>query len=624
MVTSTDENTPLIVSESRNYLSTNSREDLEGTTQHLLEADTDDESISALQKDDPTCQLDLVKVPSISTGFSIDPGLERVSSAATVPVSEENIEAQDGPPSRSMFANHFINVTPTKFAWIFGGIQIGYFIGFFDATFMASSHPVITSEFHASNSASWLTTAFLLTSTALLPLSGRISDTIGRKPVYIFSIVVFFITTAWCGLAQSIGSFVLARAFCGLGAGGVFSMGMIISSDTVRLEYRGIYQSIINMTLGVGGALGYAGGGFLCDHLGWRGAFYIQLPFIFAYLLIAVWTTPDDLGRIDPKDETRSLRQLLKRIDLTGSFLLTVGLTALLVGLNLGGNVFSWSHPLVVFSLVLAAVMAVVIPIYESKVDRPVLPIRLLTKAPHAYIIFSNFFGGLAINSIMFNVPLFFQAVKSESATDSGLHLLWASFGITFTSVANGFLITYFNRLKPFALLGATLMFLGGFTTTALTFVDLPYAITIAFLALASVGQGFVFPTYTVSILAVNKQEDQASSVTTLSLCRNLGYVMGTSVSSLVLQNALRIRLDQVVTEPNKQRIIEIARKSVEDIITLDPMHRGQVIQAYNTSLRITFLSATIWGSIMLLLTIMVKLPRLRRTEKELEEEETD
>ncbi|GAM34525.1 hypothetical protein TCE0_015f02164 [Talaromyces pinophilus] len=622
MVTSADENTPLIVSGSRNYLSTN--EDHEDATRHLLEADTDDDSISALQKDDPTCQLDLVKVPSISTGFAIDPGLERVSSAATVHVSEENIESQDGAPSRSMFANHFINVTPTKFAWIFGGIQIGYFIGFFDATFMASSHPVITSEFHASNSASWLTTAFLLTSTALLPLSGRISDTIGRKPVYIFSIVVFFITTAWCGLAQSIGSFILARAFCGLGAGGVFSMGMIISSDTVRLEYRGIYQSIINMTLGVGGALGYAGGGFLCDHLGWRGAFYIQLPFIFAYLLIAIWTTPDDLGRIDPKDETRSLRQLLKRIDLTGSFLLTVGLTALLVGLNLGGNVFSWSHPLVVFSLVLAAVMAVVIPIYESKVDRPVLPIRLLTKAPHAYIIFSNFFGGLAINSIMFNVPLFFQAVKSESATDSGLHLLWASFGITFTSVANGFLITYFNSLKPFALLGATLMFLGGFTTTALTFVDLPYAITIAFLALASVGQGFVFPTYTVSILAVNKQEDQASSVTTLSLWRNLGYVMGTSVSSLVLQNALRIRLYQVVTEPNKQRIIEIARKSVEDIVTLDPMHRGQVIQAYNTSLRITFLSATIWGSIMLLLTIMVKLPRLRRNEKELEEEETD
>ncbi|KAF4955658.1 hypothetical protein F66182_18367, partial [Fusarium sp. NRRL 66182] len=195
------------------------------------------------------------------------------------------------------------------------------------------------------------------------------------------------------------------------------------------------------------------------------------------------------------------------------------------------------------------------------------MPIRLLTKAPHAYIIFSNFFGGLAVNSIMFNVPLFFQAVKSESATESGLHLLFASFGITFASVATGFLITYFNRLKPFALLGAALMFLGGFTTTALTFVDLPYAITIAFLATASVGQGFVFPTYTVSILAVNKQEDQASSVTTLSLWRNLGYVMGTAVSSLVLQNSLRIRLDRVVTEPNKQRIIEIARKSVEDIV---------------------------------------------------------
>jgi MFS family permease len=88
-------------------------------------------------------------------------------------------------------------------------------------TILASSHPVITSYFNASNSASWLSTAFLLTSTAFQPLFGRISDTMGRKPPFIFTLTVFLLATLWCALAQSMTEFIVARAFCGLGAGGL-------------------------------------------------------------------------------------------------------------------------------------------------------------------------------------------------------------------------------------------------------------------------------------------------------------------------------------------------------------------------------------------------------------------
>ena len=95
----------------------------------------------------------------------------------------------------------------------------------FDSTLMASSHPVITSYFNASNSASWLSTAFLLTSTALQPLFGRVSDTIGRRPLYLSGLLFLAAATAWCALAQSIGSFIVARAFCGFGAAGVLAMG---------------------------------------------------------------------------------------------------------------------------------------------------------------------------------------------------------------------------------------------------------------------------------------------------------------------------------------------------------------------------------------------------------------
>jgi len=127
-------------------------------------------------------------------------------------------------------------VSVARFWVIFGEILATYFLACFDSTIMASSHPVITSYFGASNSASWLSTAFLLTSTSFQPLLGRLSDTLGRKGPYVATMVVFLVATLWCAAAQSMASFIAARAVCGLGAGGMMTMGSITLSDLVPIE----------------------------------------------------------------------------------------------------------------------------------------------------------------------------------------------------------------------------------------------------------------------------------------------------------------------------------------------------------------------------------------------------
>lgn len=127
-------------------------------------------------------------------------------------------------------------VSPARFWFAFALVQASLFIGCFDSTLMASSHPVITSHFKAANSASWLSTSFLLASTAFQPLLGRLSDSLGRKPLFIGSVGVLALATAWCGLATSLESFIVARAFCGLGAGGSMALGSIITSDLVPIE----------------------------------------------------------------------------------------------------------------------------------------------------------------------------------------------------------------------------------------------------------------------------------------------------------------------------------------------------------------------------------------------------
>lgn len=165
---------------------------------------------------------------------------------------------------------YLAGVSVARFWLIFGGTLTTSFVASFDSTIMFSSHPIITSYFHSSNSASWLSTAFLLTSTSFQPLFGRLSDTIGRKVPYIFTLTVFMLATIWCGASQSMLGFIIARAVCGLGAGGMVVMGSIITSDLIPIEIRGVYQSYINIVAGVGAALGAASGGILADNLGWR------------------------------------------------------------------------------------------------------------------------------------------------------------------------------------------------------------------------------------------------------------------------------------------------------------------------------------------------------------------
>jgi hypothetical protein len=129
------------------------------------------------------------------------------------------------------------NISPGRFWLIYSQVLSVIFIASFDGTIMASSHPVITSYFGAANSASWLSTAFMLTATSIQPLLGRLSDALGRKPLFVGCMGVFILATVGCAAATSIEAFILARALCGIGAGGTMGLGGIIMSDFVPIEY---------------------------------------------------------------------------------------------------------------------------------------------------------------------------------------------------------------------------------------------------------------------------------------------------------------------------------------------------------------------------------------------------
>lgn len=472
---------------------------------------------------------------------------------------------------------HYKNIDARRFYGLFSSVLVAYVLVYFDSFFMASSHPIITSYFNASNAASWLSTVFFLSSTISGPFYGRISDVTGRRTMYLFSLTVFAVTTAWCGLATSIGSFIAARFACGLGAGGVAAMSNIILSDIVKVQFRGIYQSYLNLCFGLGNAMGASLGGLLCERIGWRAAFLIQVPFIIALLLFAIWATPDPLGPSLAKAEGKSITAALATFDIYGALALTLSTSGLILGINLGGSVFKWTHPVVVSALIVFVIASVALVLVERRAERPLLPLHLLSTLPYANLNFGNTLGSMLSATANFNLPIYLQAVKQFSASKSGTLLLSPLIGISVTSVLVGFALARTGKPKIYLSAGVICQ-LAGMVACGLLRESNPTAGIIFMIPWVLVGQGFFFPASTVTTLSLCTSDDQAIVVTTLGLVRSLGNIFGTAFSSSVLQNTLVAFLQNDVTgkRSERDRIIAKVRKSIGAIRELDPKHKQQ------------------------------------------------
>ncbi|OJD10640.1 hypothetical protein AJ78_08407 [Emergomyces pasteurianus Ep9510] len=528
---------------------------------HAHQRNNDDERTPLIRQNSNTCPS-----PSSCDGDSVTTGI----------VCEDKHPTETcGPDHENIHHSHFIDIPPSRFWVVFGCILLSIILSFFDGSILESIHPVISSHFHFANSASWLSTGFLLTCTVFQPIFGQISDIFGRRVPYLTSILIFLISTIWCGAAWNFSSFLAARLFCGVGASGVTSLGAIICSDLIHIEHRGIYQSYISLAYGLGNCLGLAFGGVIVDSLGWRAVFGIQLPMICALFLTVYLTLPSNLGPQLARERNISILEALSTIDTAGSFFLVVGVTALMLGLNLGGNVFPWSHPIVICSLITFCLVSVPFVKTERSSPNPAIPLPLLTKAPHANLILGNFLAGVSINTILFNAPLFFQAVKLESATGSGFRLLPASVGLMMSSLLTGIFMAKSGRLKLILLLGVFWLIISCVCSGMLS-TNLPDWVSVTLIAMAAFSQGALYPPSMMGVLSTSAQDDQAVITTTLSLLRSLGWVMGVAVSSLVLQNSLGAFLHQTVTGPNKADIIIRVRKSITEIAHLDATHKPQ------------------------------------------------
>jgi EmrB/QacA subfamily drug resistance transporter len=416
------------------------------------------------------------------------------------------------------------DATQREIRMVFVGLMIVLGLGAIDQSIVATALPRIVGELGGIAHLSWVVTAYVLASTATMPLYGKLSDQYGRKPVLYAAILIFLLGSALSGAAQSLFQLILFRAVQGLGAGGLLPLAQIIIGDLVPPAQRGRRQGAIVAVFAVCSVIGPVLGGVITDLFSWHWIFYVNLP----------------VGAVSLAVVARALRrphppQRQRRIDYLGAALLTAGTTAFLLLLALGGTEWPWTSPQVATTAGIAVVLAALFILHILRVPEPVLPPELFRNRLFvvACTVLALTFMGMLGASLFF--PLFFQVVMGFNPAASGFLTGPLMVGVVISSIVNGRLLMRSGRYKPAQIVGlivATISFAvlsWGIATAQKLFVIESMMFSVG------LGLGLVMPNMTIAVQNALPLAHRGVGTATLAFFRSLGGLIGVTGSGAIL-----------------------------------------------------------------------------------------
>ncbi|KAJ6134707.1 hypothetical protein N7523_001029 [Penicillium sp. IBT 18751x] len=487
--------------------------------------------------------------------------------------------------------------SPPAFLWIELAIMMNVFLGGFDSTITASTYAVISSEFNAANTASWLTTSYLITSTAFQPLYGRFSDILGRRVCYFTATVSFMAGCLGCAVAKDVLLLNIMRALTGIGGGGLMTMATIVNSDLIPFRRRGMYQALQNGSNGFGAICGASFGGAIVDTIGWRWCFLLQVPVSLIALVLGYFVLKFPTKESDPSSQQTG--GVWHQIDVSGALLLVLALSCQLIGLSLGGNELSWSSRWVVSSLVASVIFLGGFVAVEAKTTAaPLIPLKMLYGLLPVSTQIANVCVGMAAYAFLFTIPLLFQVILLESPTKAGARLAIPSLATPLGGLIAGIVMSRWGKLSHLVRTGACLMFTGNVLVMLLRFNDSGWKYFV-YIIPANLGQGIVYPGILFTFLAAFDHADHAVSASTVYLIRSLGNVWGVAVTSAIVQNTLRSGLAEALSGlPDKWKMVDEIRHSVSAVRDLPPDVQMAVRLVYHRGIQLSFGASALFGLI--------------------------
>ncbi|GJE99110.1 MFS general substrate transporter [Phanerochaete sordida] len=486
-----------------------------------------------------------------------------------------------------------------RFWLVFLAICLAQFLSALEFSAVSTVLPTIAHELNSGDFV-WVASAYGLASTALLPASGAIAETFGRKSSALVWLALFALGSALCGSARNMNWLIAARTVQGAGGGGIVSSTSILISDLVPLKDRALYNSLNGFTWGVAATLGPIIGGAFASKPGlWRWLFYINIPLtgLSAALVVLFLRVKTPRG---------SLREKLGRMDWIGNLLIIGGTSAVIIALSWADVRFPWSSAQVLAPLITGVGSIVLFFVYEATLAKePLVPFLLISNRTTVSGYIQSFISPLVTVTSLYFLPTFFQACWGASPGRSGIDLLGLNAVVGPTMLLNGAFIAITKRYREVLWAGWAFYIasVGGLSTLT---VGSSIAATTGFSVMLSIGSGLLYPATYFPVLAPLPVEENARALALMFFCRSLAGVWGVTIGTAVLQTQLAQRLPPAFSAQFPQGAA-VAYSAIPAIASLEEPLRTEARVAFAGSLRVLWQVLTGISGIGVLASLMMK-----------------
>jgi len=417
---------------------------------------------------------------------------------------------------------------------VVAGTMLALLLAALDQTIVGTAMPRIVAELNGLNYYSWVITAYLVASTIMVPIAGKLGDLFGRKPFLLAGMIGFVAASALCGQSHGMLELVTFRTIQGIFGGMLFATVFAVIGDLFPPSQRARLAGLFGAVFGLSSIIGPTAGGYITDSWGWRWVFYVNLPVGIIAVLLVIATMP----------YVRSSASL-RDIDFLGAGMLIAGLVPLMVALSITRD-HGWTSPEVLGLLGVAAVLLIAFFVVETRTDHPIVPFGLFKNSTFSVSMIVGFLTGFGMFGTIVFVPLIYQGVLGVSATNSGQLLTPMMLGLIVASTLVGQAMVRIRYYRFLGTGGIVVMLVGMYLLSQVTATTSRLEV-VRDIVLVGAGLGTTFPLYLTAVQTALPRNFLGVASSQIQFWRQIGGTIGTAVLGSVLAQRLPVHVQEQV-----------------------------------------------------------------------------